>query len=93
MLGSAGILLRAGGLTIFYTGDVNFDDQTIMQSAVFPDEKIDILIMECTRGDHATAADWTRAGEERRLADAIAKAFQRGGCVLARFISAASAQR
>jgi len=82
VLGSAGIFLRARGLTIFYTGDVNFDDQTIMQSAVFPDEKIDILIMECTRGDHATAADWTRAGEERRLADSIAEAFQRGGCVL-----------
>lgn len=81
VLGSAGILLRASGLTIFYTGDVNFDDQTIMQSAAFPNEKIDVLIMECTRGDHATPASWTRAGEERRLAEAIADAFERGGCV------------
>src|ERR1700720_4647455 len=30
VLGSTGILLRAEGQTIFYTGDVNFDDQTIM---------------------------------------------------------------
>ena len=36
---------------MFYTGDVNFDDQTIVQAAVFPEENIDILIMECTRGD------------------------------------------
>ena len=82
VLGSTGILLRAPGLTIFYTGDVNFDDQTVMQSAVFPDERIDILIIECTRGDHPTAPDWTRPGEERRLAGAIADAFERGGCVL-----------
>ena len=82
VLGSAGILLRAEGRTIFYTGDVNFDDQTIMSAARFPEEKIDILIMESTRGDHAKPANWTRAGEERRLAAAIDDALKRGGCVL-----------
>src|SRR5438132_5861631 len=82
VLGSAGILLRAEGRTVFYTGDVNFDDQTIMEAAIFPEEKIDILIMECTRGDHATPAGWTRAGEEHRLAEAVDRAFTRGGCVL-----------
>src|SRR5438067_9234911 len=82
VLGSTGILLRAEGRTIFYTGDVNFDNQTIMEGAIFPQEKIDILIMECTRGDHAKPANWTRAGEEQRLAEGIDRAFTRGGCVL-----------
>ena len=82
VLGSTGILLSAEGRTIFYTGDVNFDDQTLMKAAIFPEEKIDILIMECTRGDHATPAGWTRAGEEGRLAEGIDCAFTRGGCVL-----------
>jgi len=82
VLGSAGILLRAEGKAVFYTGDVNFDDQTIMQAAVFPEEKIDVLIIECTRGDHAKLAGWTRAGEERRLAEALGRAFERGACVL-----------
>ncbi len=82
VLGSTGIVIRSRDRTIFYTADVNFDDQTIMQAAVFPDEKIDVLIMECTRGDNPTPPDWTRAGEERRLAEAIAEAFRRDGCVL-----------
>src|SRR5205085_735776 len=46
------------------------------------EEKVDVLIMECTRGDAATPAGWTRASEERRLATAIDEAFRRGGCVL-----------
>ena len=82
VLGSTGILLRAEDKTVFYTGDVNFDDQTIMKAAVFPEEKIDVLIMECTRGDHAKPAGWTRAGEEQRLAEALGSAFDRGACVL-----------
>jgi Cft2 family RNA processing exonuclease len=82
VLGSAGILLRAEGRTIFYTGDVNFDNQTIMEGAIFPQDKIDILIMECTRGDHGMPANWTRAREEQRLAEGIDRAFRRGGCVL-----------
>jgi Cft2 family RNA processing exonuclease len=82
VLGSTGILLRAEGKTVFYTGDVNFDDQTIMEAAIFPQEKIDILIMECTRGDHAKPVGWTRTGEEKRLAEAIAAAFDRRSCVL-----------
>src|SRR6267143_500184 len=82
VLGSTGILIRAEGRTLFYTGDVNFDDQTIAQAAVFPKEKIDILIMECTRGDTPVPATWSRASEEQRLGQSIESAFTRGGCVL-----------
>jgi Cft2 family RNA processing exonuclease len=82
VLGSTGILIRAEGRTLFYTGDVNFDDQTIAQAAVFPEEKIDILVMECTRGDTPAPATWSRASEEQRFMRAIQDAFDRGGCVL-----------
>jgi len=82
VLGSSGILLRAEGRTIFYTGDVNFDDQTIMQSAIFPQSDIDVLIMECTRGDSPEPAGWSRESEEQKLADAIEATFSRGGCAL-----------
>lgn len=82
VLGSTGLILRAEGRTVFYTGDVNFDDQTIMEAAVFPEEKIDVLIMECTRGDQAKPEGWTRAGEEQRMAEALGAAFERDACVL-----------
>ena len=82
VLGSSGILLRAEGRTIFYTGDVNFDDQTIMQSAIFPQSDIDVLIIECTRGDNPEPAGWSRVSEEKKLAAAIEATFSRGGCAL-----------
>src|SRR5205823_13454877 len=80
--GSAGILVRSEGTAVFDTGDVDIDYQTIMQAAVFTVETVDVLIMECTRGDHAKAGGWTRAGEERRFAEALESAFERGACVL-----------
>src|SRR5262249_9111714 len=55
---------------------------TIMQAAVFPEEKIDVLIMECTRGDHGKPEGWTRAAEERRFTEALGAAFERDACVL-----------
>jgi len=82
VLGSAGVLLRAEGRTFFYSGDVNFDDQTIAQGAVFPETEVDVLIIETTRGDNPLPEGFTRAAEEKRLAEAITRAFARGGCIL-----------
>jgi len=82
ILGSVGTLIRAHGRKIFYTGDVQFDDQTIMQGARFPEEELDVLIIETTRGDRPTPAGFTRAGEELRFAEAIKAQFDRGAGVL-----------
>jgi Cft2 family RNA processing exonuclease len=82
VLGAAGVILRAEGRTIFYTGDVNFDDQTITRGATFPESGIDVLVIETTRGDSPLPEGFTRAAEERRLAEAINRVFARGGCVL-----------
>lgn len=85
ILGSAGTLIRSEGKTIFYAGDVQFDDQTISRAARFPEfdkEPCDVMIMESTRGDRETPPGFTRRGEEDRLAQAILDAFGRGGAVL-----------
>lgn len=81
ILGSTGVLIESEGRSIFYTGDVNFDAQTLLQGADFPNEGVDVLIMETTRGDSATAENYTRADEELRFAKAIQAAFDRGGAV------------
>lgn len=81
ILGSCGVLLEAAGRRIFYTGDVNFEDQTLMQAARFPDGPLDLLIMESTRGDHETPTDFTRESEELRFAATIQETLDRGGAV------------
>jgi len=81
ILGSAGVLIRYGGKTIFYTGDVNFENQTLMRGASFPEGGVDVLIMETTRGDSPVPTGYSRAHEEERLTRGIARAFERGGSV------------
>lgn len=82
ILGSVGVRIRSGGRTIFYTGDVQFVDQTLSRAAVFPDEPVDVLIMECTRGDHAVDESFTREGEEMRFINCLHEVFDKGGGVL-----------
>lgn len=82
VLGAAGVILRGDGRTIFYSGDVNFDDQTVTAGAQFPESGIDVLIIETTRGDSPLPEGFTRAAEERRLAEAIDRVFRAGGCIL-----------
>jgi Cft2 family RNA processing exonuclease len=82
ILGSTGVLFRNGEQRIFYTGDVNFLDQTLQRRAEFPTEPLDVLIIETTRGDRALRANYSRAGEEERFLQCILDAFARGGSVL-----------
>lgn len=82
ILGSTGILLRGEGRTVFYTGDVNFRDQTVSRAAAFPEVSPDVLIVETTRGDHPTPPDFKRENEEVRLSKAIRETFLRDGAVL-----------
>lgn len=82
ILGSAGVLVRCDGRRIFYTGDVNFDDQTLMRAARFPTENIDVLIMETTRGDSPMQPGTSRASEVGRFLDALRAALEERAPVL-----------
>ena len=82
ILGSSGIQLRVDGKTFFYSGDVNFENQTIARAADFPIEPVDALVMETTRGDYQRPADYTRRGEKEKLAKVIRETFEKNGAVL-----------
>jgi Cft2 family RNA processing exonuclease len=82
IMGSVGVAFEFAGKRIFYTGDVQFEDQTMLKGAEFPQEQVDILIMETTRGAAERRPDYTRQSEIERLATAITETISRGGSVL-----------
>lgn len=83
ILGSCGVLLESiSGTTVFYTGDVQFEDQTLIAGADFPQDGVDVLIMESTHGITERDADYTREKELRRFADTIREVLENDGAVL-----------
>ncbi|MFN4805476.1 MAG: MBL fold metallo-hydrolase [Akkermansiaceae bacterium] len=82
ILGSVGVMFEAEGKKVFYTGDVNFEDSTLQKGAVFPNEEVDALIVETTRGEQARRPDYSRREEENEFAEAIKRVLKRGGSVL-----------
>ncbi len=80
--GSAGVMIHCEGKSVFYTGDVQFEDQSFCQGADFPRAPLDVLIMETTRGAAARAQHYTRATEIERFASVVRRAFERGGAAL-----------
>ncbi|MGJ8643362.1 MAG: MBL fold metallo-hydrolase [Luteolibacter sp.] len=82
IMGSVGVMFEAEGKKVFYTGDVNFEDSTLQKGAVFPDEEVDVLIVETTRGEQPRREDYSRLEEENELAAAIDGVLKRGGSAL-----------
>lgn len=82
ILGSAGILLENNNHKIFYTGDINLTQQTLMPKAKLPEIKIDTLILETTYGatDSNLLLDWE--AESMRFAGEANKILNNGGSIL-----------
>jgi len=86
ILGSAGILLTLDESTqkrrVFYTSDTSIRSQSIIPGGEYPDEPVDVLIMESTLGGDAEAELTTRRTEERKFAEALSRVIKRGGTIL-----------
>lgn len=82
ILGSAGIMLRHGDKNIFYTGDVNLSNQSLIMGSLLPKEKVDTLILECTYGatDSLSILNWSKEAE--RFAKVANKILNAGGSIL-----------
>ncbi len=80
--GAAGILFEYKRQRIFFSGDVLFDAQHTVCAAQFPQEPVDTLILETTRGANQRPDGTNRHTEENRLLQAIHHTLQRGGSCL-----------
>ncbi|MAT56364.1 MAG: MBL fold metallo-hydrolase [Melioribacteraceae bacterium] len=82
ILGSASVLLEHEGKRIFYTGDINFNPQSLMQTALPPSKPVDILITESTYGAKTTEDfnDWDK--ESDRFINYLNSIINKGGSVL-----------
>ncbi len=91
VLGAVGVLLDGDEVgpdgvlerrRVFYTADTSVQAQTILPGADFPDESVDVLILESTLGADPDAAATTRKAEERRFGDMLGAVAKRGGVAL-----------
>ncbi|MBS1493407.1 MAG: MBL fold metallo-hydrolase [Bacteroidetes bacterium] len=80
ILGSASVLINAAGKKIFYTGDINLRNQSLIPKAELPKNKIDILITEATNCASENYPDYK--DEEKRLGAFINRIINKGGSVL-----------
>jgi len=83
ILGSAGVTFTHAEKTIFYTGDIHFQDHSLIRGAKFPEmDEPDLLILETTRGAYETPTGHSRAREENRFGQAIKETLEAGGSAL-----------
>lgn len=82
ILGSASILLENQGKKIFYTGDINLTNQSLISGGNIPKTKVDSLILETTYGatDSNLLNSWE--DESQRFAIEINKVLTKSGSVL-----------
>lgn len=83
ILGAAGILIQYKQKRIFYTGDINLTDQSIMTGCDLTGIKnIDTLILESTYGSTESANLGIWNSESERMTNYINKILHNGGSVL-----------
>lgn len=82
ILGSVSILIEYDEKKIFYSGDINLTNQTILKGCELPKEKVDTLILECTYGATASSAILPWSKEAERFASEANKILNNGGSIL-----------
>ncbi|NWF89025.1 MAG: MBL fold metallo-hydrolase [Ignavibacteriaceae bacterium] len=82
ILGSVSIMLEHNSKKIFYTGDINLTNQTLLKGCELPREKVDTLILECTYGASDSSQILTWSKEAERFAAEANKILNNGGSIL-----------
>ena len=86
VLGAAGIKIiteqNGQEKSLFYTSDTNLRPQHIIPGGSYPEDAVDILLLETTLGADPEAEQTTRKREEERFLEALQRILKRGGTVL-----------
>lgn len=84
VLGSASVLLRTEGHTVFYTGDICAANQELMAglSPLDETERIDSLVIESTYGANEEADKARFEEQTERFGAAVTAVLERGGSAL-----------
>jgi Cft2 family RNA processing exonuclease len=80
--GAAAAEIRHKHRSIFFTGDVLFENQRTLPGAKFPAGHFDTLVTETTRGNTERHPEKTRGTEMARLVESINSTIQKGGSFL-----------
>jgi Cft2 family RNA processing exonuclease len=80
--GAAAAEVRHKHRSIFFTGDVLFENQRTLPGAKFPAGHFDTLVTETTRGATERSPEKTRGTEMARLIESINSTIQKGGSFL-----------
>ena len=80
--GAAGARLAHKNQRIFFSGDVLFEPQRILQGAHFPPHHFDTIVLETTRGATERSPGKSRESETERLIQTINETLQGGGSCL-----------
>ena len=80
--GAVSVSIKFKRKTIFFTGDILFNDQRTLDGANLPQHPVDILITETTRGATETPKNQTRESEIVRLLQQMNSTLTKGGSVL-----------
>jgi len=80
--GAVGMEIRHKHRSIFFTGDVLFENQRILPGAKFPAGHFDTVVMETTRGATERNPEKNRGAEMARLIASINHCIEAGGSFL-----------
>jgi Cft2 family RNA processing exonuclease len=84
VLGSASVLLKTPGHTLFYTGDLCETNQELMAgyTLLSDDVSVDTLVIECTNGALEESRVFSYTDEIDRLGEALSGVLEGGGTAL-----------
>ena len=80
--GAASVLFEHDRKKYLFSGDISFSDTNLLKGARQLDEKIDVLVVETTRGQRERIEFADFKSEEERLAHSISRVVRDGGSVL-----------